>query len=104
MTKNWRLPAALALTFLSALGLSAGAHAIDAQQTTKEAASSTGNQGGAQQPGVSQLGTDCPSSTTAGVAGGSAQAARQAGQEEAAAGPCPPAGGGPGAGKAQPEQ
>ena len=50
---------------------------------------------GGQPAGVSQLRSDCPSSTTAGTVGGSAQAQRESGEAAAVAGagPCPPAGG-----------
>ena len=91
MTRNRRLSAAVVFGLTLALGQAGGAFAIDAQQTTKEAASSTGGQAGDRQPGVSQLGTDCPSSSTAGPVGGSAEAAKRTGEANAA--PCPPAGG-----------
>ena len=91
MTRSrWRLSTVVTFGFVLALGDAGLAHAIDAQQTTKEAASSTGAQATGREPGVSQLGTDCPSSTTAGPVGGSAEAAKRTG--EASAAPCPPAG------------
>ena len=82
-----------AVAVLGTLGHAIAAGAVDAQMTTKEAASSTGGQqgqGGAQQPRATQLRSDCPSSTTAGEVGSSAQAVKRAGEES---GPCPPAGG-----------
>ena len=91
MTRNIKLATTtIAFALLGALGHAGGVYAIDAQQTTKEAASSTGAQATGREPGVSQLGTDCPSSTTAGPVGGSAEAARRTGEANAA--PCPPAG------------
>ena len=96
MTRTTTTTAKLAIAafaLLGALGYAGGAYAIDAQQTTKEAASSTGGQPGTQPAGVSQLRSDCPSSTTAGTVGGSAQAQRESGEAAAGAGPCPPAGG-----------
>jgi hypothetical protein len=85
--------AAVVFALAGALGHAGGAYAIDAQQTTKEAASSTGGQPGGQPAGVSQLRSDCPSSTTAGTVGGSAQAQRESGEAAAGTGACPPAGG-----------
>ncbi len=90
MTSSLRFSTVVGFGVALALGGIGGAHAIDAQQTTKEAASSTGGQAMSQEPGVSQLGTDCPSSTTAGPVGGSAEAAKRTGEANAA--PCPPAG------------
>lgn len=94
ISSHRRLAAAVAA--LALLGPPTQGWAIDAQQTTGEAASSTGGQAaGQQQPVASQLGTDCPTSTTAGVAGGSAQARAEADAAAGpgtahAAGPCPP--------------
>jgi hypothetical protein len=99
MTNNQRLSTA-ALGLALALGHVGWACAIDAQQTTKEAASSTGGQAASHEPGVTQLGTGCPSSTTAGPVGGSAEAAKRTGEADAA--PCPPMG--DGKAKAQPGQ
>ena len=82
-----RLATAATFGFLLALAQAGGAHAVDAQQTVKEAAGSTGAQPGGQpaEPKQSVAPPAGPAGTTAGAAGG--QVTRGGCQEGAAAGP-----------------
>ncbi len=102
MTGAHRLSAAAAFVFLGSLGCGTAALAVEPQQTTGQAASSTGTgQGDTSQPGVTQLNEGSACGTTGGsAAAGGAKAQGQA--QQAAPSDCP-AGEATGA-KAQPGQ
>ena len=98
MTGTRRLSAAITLVALWSIGECAAAFAVEPQQTTGQAASSSGAKGDGSQPGVSQLneGSAC------GATGGSAAAGGGPAQgQQAAPSKCPA---GEATGKAQPKQ
>src|SRR5919206_1337878 len=88
MTRTRRLPAATTLTLLGAFGCTGVALAVEPQQTTGQAASSTGANGGAPQPGVTQLneGSGCGTTGGSAAAGG---APVQGQTQQAAPSKCP---------------